>query len=290
MFGPSSNNLEIFEESILPAVDQSLQGFNSSVMLYGVTGAGKTHTVFGSLGYKDPFSAGEYEPGLVYHAMKRLMAASGVSIQVTYVEIYNEQVKDLLGVEDNLAITETPSGEVVVPGAQSREVHSFSRMLECVKEGNGRRKTAKTNANAFSSRSHAVLQVLVRRSEAGRSFYSKVSFIDLAGSERAASTLNKGVRLAEGGSINKSLLALGKVIARLSDGSGEGFVPYRDSKLTRLLKDSLGGNTRTVLVACVGTSRKQADETIHSLNYASRAKKIKLMVRPNSVLEVDFFY
>ena len=164
-------------------------------MLYGVTGSGKSHTVFGSLGYRDHLSAGEHEPGIIYHSMKQLMDVAGVSVSISYVEIYNEQVKDLLGVEDNLMITENGQGEVVIQSVKVKEIETFGKLIESVKEGNNRRKMAKTNANSFSSRSHAVLQVFLKRRDGPATYASKISFIDLAGSERVEVTQNKG-RLA----------------------------------------------------------------------------------------------
>ena len=250
-------------------------------MLYGVTGSGKTHTVFGSLGYKDPNNCVDLDHGIIYYCFEKLMAEQDCSINLSYLEIYNEQVKDLLGLDDNLMVGENGQGEVQVQGLSTRRVSSFDEMIEFIKEGNSRRKMAKTCANAFSSRSHAILQIHLRKRKGNTIMTSKLSFIDLAGSERVEMTQNKGARLAEGSNINKSLLALGKVINKLSEKASDGYVPYRDSKLTRLLKDSLGGNTKTVLITCVSSNRLQVDEMIHSLNYAARAKKIKLQVEAN---------
>ncbi len=250
-------------------------------MLYGVTGSGKTHTVFGDLGYRDPIACPNHEPGIIYHSFKKLVESSGCSLSITYVEIYNEQVKDLLGTDDCLMVTENSTGEVSIQGVQSREITTFNQVIDAIKEGNQRRKMAKTCANAFSSRSHAILQINLKRKERDTIISSKLSFLDLAGSERVDVTQNKGMRLAEGSNINKSLLALGKVINTLSDRNGDGYVPYRDSKLTRLLKDSLGGNTRTIMITCITLTKSQVDETIHSLNYSSRAKRIKQLYLAN---------
>jgi hypothetical protein len=255
-------------------------------MLYGVTGSGKTHTVFGDLGYRDPSSCAVHEHGIIYFCFERLMAEPDCSISLNYLEIYNEQVKDLLGTDDNLMVGENGQGDVVVQGLSSRAVESFDEMISHIKEGNCRRKMAKTCANAFSSRSHAILQIHLRKKKGNSIMVSKLSFIDLAGSERVELTQNRGIRLAEGSNINKSLLALGKVINKLSEKSSDGYVPYRDSKLTRLLKDSLGGNTKTVLITCISSNRQQVDEMIHSLNYAARAKKIKLVVEANTFEDV----
>ena len=255
-------------------------------MLYGVTGSGKTHTVFGNLGYRDPSSCADHEHGIIYYCFERLMAEPDCAISLNYLEIYNEQVKDLLGTDDNLLVGENGQGDVVVQGLSTRPVQTFEEMLLHIQEGNCRRKMAKTCANAFSSRSHAILQIHLRKKKGNSVMLSKLSFIDLAGSERVEMTQNRGIRLAEGSNINKSLLALGKVINKLSEKSSDGYVPYRDSKLTRLLKDSLGGNTKTVMITCISSNRQQVDEMIHSLNYAARAKKIKLNVEANTYEEV----
>lgn len=281
MFSPSDSNRTIFEESISSEIDGAVAGFNTTIMLYGVTGSGKTHTVFGNLGYREGSQAANQENGIVYHCFQRLSEQTDCELRASYLEIYNEQVKDLLSDEDNLMIAENSQGEVVVQNLSEPVVETFGQLIEIVKTGNLRRKMAKTCANAFSSRSHAILQINIRRKVEQGYVRSKLSFIDLAGSERVQLTQNKGMRLVEGSNINRSLLALGKVITALSDRQGEGYVNFRDSKLTRLLKDSLGGNTKTVLLTCISTHSQQVDETIHSLNYAARAKRIKMKVNIN---------
>lgn len=281
MFSPSDSNERLYREVIDSEIESAIEGFNTSIMMYGVTGSGKTHTVFGNLGYREANSMSDTENGIVYYCFRRLAKEKNCELKASYLEIYNEQVKDLLGEDDNLKITENGSGEVVVQGLHQRVVTQFDELISIVKSGNLRRKVAQTCANAFSSRSHAILQISIKRKVSGGFLKSKLSFIDLAGSERVQLTQNKGIRLAEGSNINKSLLALGKVITSLSEKSSDSYVNFRDSKLTRLLKDSLGGNTKTVLITCIGTHVQQVDETIHSLNYASRAKKIKMNVMVN---------
>lgn len=205
------------------------------------------------------------------------------SIKVSYLEIYNENVKDLLSTDDNnMMVCENQQGQVQVPGLTRVGIRNFRELISLVKNGNKRRKMAKTNSNQFSSRSHAIIQVNLKISQKDERSYttSKLSFIDLAGSERVMLTENRGLRMTEGSNINKSLLALGNVINKLSKGN-VGYVPYRNSKLTRLLKDSLGGNTKTVLITCITPNLRQIDETIHSLNYAMRAKKIKICLKKN---------
>lgn len=273
-------------------IENAFKGFNTTVMLYGITGSGKTHTVFGNLGYRD--ENGDCENGIIYYTFQRIVQEHLNEVQMSYVEIYNEQVKDLLGTEDNLLVADNGNGEVLIPGVEMKPVDNFEEMIQYIKQGNQRRKVAKTCANAFSSRSHAILQLHLKKKIDDYYLVSKLTFLDLAGSERVDTTQNKGssrklisgLRLAEGSNINKSLLALGKVINKLSDGSiDSSHIPYRDSKLTRMLKDSLGGNTKTVLITCITLNRNQSDETIHSLNYAARAKKIKLLVVANQEKE-----
>lgn len=189
-------------------------------------------------------------------------------------------------------IVEDPVRGVFVPELKEIEVEHPRELIDLIIDGNSRRTMASTSANQFSSRSHAILQISIQTS--GNSlemldqiFYSKLSLIDLAGSERAASTSNRGQRMIEGANINKSLLALGNCINILSDKNKTGaFVPYRDSKLTRLLKDSLGGNTKTCMIAWVSPSYYCYEETINTLKYAERAKNIKKKTRKN-IKEVE---
>jgi kinesin family protein 18/19 len=215
------------------------------------------------------------------------------AIKISYLEIYNEQVIDLLDErQGQLMIVEDPVRGVFVPERREIEVDHPSELIDLIIEGNGRRTMASTTANQFSSRSHAILQISIQTTESslgknGQTVYSKLSLIDLAGSERAASTSNRGQRMVEGANINKSLLALGNCINILSDKHKQGsFVPYRDSKLTRLLKDSLGGNTKTCMIACISPSYHCYEESVNTLKYAERARRIKKKTRRN-IKEVE---
>jgi Kinesin motor domain len=191
VWGPASNNQQIYTESIEQEIEGALQGYNTSILLYGVTGSGKTHTVFGNLGYLD--SAESTEQGLVYHCFRRVMKEPSTAVSISYIEIYNEQVKDLLGSDDNLNVNENAQGEVVIQGLSCQQIDSFDDMIDIVKQGNTKRKVAKTCANAFSSRSHALLQIHIRKkSDKGQIIHSKITFVDLAGSERVELTQNKG--------------------------------------------------------------------------------------------------
>ena len=262
-----------------------------------MTGAGKTHTMLG-----DIYRASTGEPGICSMAIDAIFNALHKSTEATpkvkmsYLEIYNEQIKDLLVTRPvrsstvGLMVLEDPVFGVTVPELSEHEVHNSAELLALVLKGNEARTMAATRGNQFSSRSHAILQISIQAINENKGMneiiMSKLSLVDLAGSEKAGDP--KGIRMMEGGKINKSLLALGNCINILSDKSkaGSSFVPYRDSKLTRLLKDSLGGNTKTVMIGCISQMPSHHDETINTLKYAERAKKITKKVTKN-VKEID---
>merc|ERR1719481_351268 len=210
-------------------------------------------------------------------------------IGLSYLEVYNENCFDLLKPGGLLDIRES-GNSIKIPGLSIHKPSGPDNILSLLSFGNGNRTQHATDANKESSRSHAVLQIFLKQKpkDSGLSAevkVAKMSLIDLAGSEKGCVTGNKGVRFREGSNINKSLLALGNVINALADGSK--FIPFRDSKLTRLLKDSLGGNCRTVMIANVSPSSETFEDTFNTLKYADRAKKIKISLKKN-VLNVDF--
>lgn len=239
----------------------------------------------------------KFEIGVCVHAVDYLFNQIAISnnkifkIKISYLEIYNEQVIDLL-VEKSppLMIVEDAQKGVLVPDLTELAVNNSSELIKFIIEGNQRRAMAETGQNQFSSRSHAILQILVEQRSKIKDIkeeylVSKFLLVDLAGSERGG--LEKGIRTHEGKNINKSLLSLGNCINILSDKSKKGaFVPYRDSKLTRLLKDSLGGNIMTVMIACVSPAAISYDETVNTLKYAMRARKIEKKITKN-IREVD---
>jgi len=240
-----------------------LEGFNVTCFAYGMTGAGKTHTMIGQATSLDENQVHYASNGLCFLAVDAIFRHTrrgGFTVKVSYLEIYNEQVRDLLDdQQQTLMIVEDPMRGVVVPGLSEVVIDHPGSLQQIVVLGNQRRMMAATGANQFSSRSHSILIVSVESqtpNSRGEVIYSKLQMIDLAGSERAAQTENRGQRMVEGANINRSLLALGNCINILSDNMRPPgtFVPYRDSKLTRLLKDSLGGNTKTVMIACVSPS------------------------------------
>ncbi|KAG7482672.1 kinesin KIF18A isoform X1 [Solea senegalensis] len=286
VFGENSTQVDIFESTTKGVLDGVMNGFNCTVFAYGATGAGKTHTMLGS----------QNDPGVMYRTMKELFnrmedakEEKEFAVAFSYLEVYNEQIRDLLANIGPLAVREDSSKGVVIQGLTLHKPKSAEHILEALDSGNRNRTQHPTDMNATSSRSHAVFQIYLRQQDKTASLnpnacVAKLSLIDLAGSERASATNAKGARLREGANINRSLLALGNVINALADPkSKKAHIPYRDSKLTRILKDSLGGNCRTVMIANVSPSSKSYDDTHNTLKYANRAKEIKSTLKSNVV-------
>ncbi|KAF8559070.1 kinesin-domain-containing protein [Imleria badia] len=294
VFDGEARQGEVYAATAMPLLNGLLDGYNATVFAYGATGCGKTHTISGS----------ETDPGVIYLTMADLFQRIedrrdewNIEVVVTFLEIYNEEIRDLL----TEAGTPTPRGglqiredkSVKVIGLVELRPTSAEEVKQIVLQGNSRRTQSPTHANETSSRSHAVLQVHVTQSPRTASLTEQrtvatLSIIDLAGSERAAATSNMGQRMVEGANINKSLLALGNCINALCESGGAiRHVPYRNSKLTRLLKFSLGGNCKTVMVVCVAPTSQHFDDTHNTLLYAERATKIKTKVVTRNVVNVD---
>lgn len=280
VFDSNSSNLDVFHGSTKNIITTLLDGYNCSVFVYGATGAGKTHTMLGKDG----------DPGITYLTMSQLFSEIEVqssqknfTLGVSYLEVYNENVQDLLAKSGPLHIREDGRRGIMVAELKIMSISSADELLALLAKGNKNRTQHPTDANAESSRSHAVFQVYVNITNKldGQVRHVKLSMIDLAGSERASATGCKGARFKEGANINKSLLALGNCINNLADGLSH--IPYRDSKLTRLLKDSLGGNCQTVMIANISPSSLSYEDTYNTLRYANRAKKIKTNIKKNIV-------
>ncbi|GAA5926241.1 hypothetical protein JCM3775_000966 [Rhodotorula graminis] len=289
VFDEDCGQEEVYDGSAKALVSHVMDGFHSTVFAYGATGCGKTHTISGS----------PTQPGIVFLIMKDLFARITAksdevdfSLTVSYLEVYNETIRDLLAPETGvLQLRDSQDGMATPANLSTKEPTCAHDVVEWITLGNTNRTVNFTEANATSSRSHAVLRVTVtQKPKAGgltdTSTSACLSVIDLAGSERASVTKNRGERLNEGANINRSLLALGNCINALCDPRKRGHVPYRDSKLTRLLKQSLGGNCKTVMIVCVSPSSAHYDETHNTLQYANRAKEIKTKAIRN-VISVD---
>ncbi|XP_027314273.2 kinesin-like protein KIF18A [Anas platyrhynchos] len=286
VFAESSSQVEVFEHTTKSVLDGFLNGYNCTVLAYGATGAGKTHTMLGS----------PEDPGVMYltmmalyNCMDQIKEDKICNVAVSYLEVYNEQIRDLLVNSGPLAVREDTQKGVVVQGLTLHQPKSAEEILQMLDYGNKNRTQHPTDVNASSSRSHAVFQIYLRQQDKTASIsqnvrIAKMSLIDLAGSERASATKAKGARFREGANINRSLLALGNVINALADPkSKKQHIPYRNSKLTRLLKDSLGGNCRTIMIAAVSPSSMFYDDTYNTLKYANRAKDIKSSLKSNVV-------
>ena len=287
VFAERCENKKIYNDEISSLISDVCNGLNGTCFAYGMTGAGKTHTMLGSSGMV------KSEKGLIYIAVDDCISSMmskrvNFILKLSYLEIYNEHVRDLLNSGQNLMVVEDPLKGVQIPNLQEFEISSSSSARDLIDQGNQIRVMASTAANQFSTRSHAVLQLTLSQQESERSITSivissKLCLVDLAGSERAASSDNRGQRMVEGANINRSLLALGNCINILSDSNKRGkFIPYRDSKLTRILKESLGGNTQTVMIACISPAHTSIEETLNTLRYAERARNIKNKVVQNT--------
>ncbi|KAH0164161.1 kinesin-domain-containing protein, partial [Aureobasidium melanogenum] len=295
VFDDNTTQAEVYEATTKNLLDSVFDGYNATVFAYGATGCGKTHTITGTA----------QQPGIIFLTMQEMFERISemqeekqTEVTLSYLEIYNETIRDLLiPVSEvtkrgqGLMLREDANQAVSVAGLTAHRPQNVNEVMDMLIRGNENRTQSPTEANATSSRSHAVLQINVAQKDrnAGHSeptTFATLSIIDLAGSERASATKNRGERLLEGANINKSLLSLGSCINALCDPKKKNHVPYRNSKLTRLLKFSLGGNCRTVMIVCVSPSSVHFDETQNTLRYANRAKNIQTKAVRN-VFNVD---
>ncbi|OIW09457.1 hypothetical protein TanjilG_22731 [Lupinus angustifolius] len=304
----ASPSSAMFEECVASLVDGLFQGYNATVLAYGQTGSGKTYTM--GTGVKDGCQTGIVPQVMsaLFNKIETLKHQIEFQLHISFIEILKEEVRDLLdpsstGKLENgnghagkvnvpgkppIQIRETSNGVITLAGSTEVSVATLKEMAACLEQGSLSRATGSTNMNNQSSRSHAIFTITLEQmrklsSEIGDSMNedylcAKLHLVDLAGSERAKRTGSDGLRFKEGVHINKGLLALGNVISALGDEKKrkEGVhVPYRDSKLTRLLQDSLGGNSRTVMIACISPADINAEETLNTLKYANRARNIQ---------------
>jgi len=274
-----STTEQIYNEIAYPLVEGVLEGYNGTVFAYGQTGCGKSFTM---QGVHNPASQRGIIPRSFEHIFEAIDSSENMKylVHASYLEIYNEDIHDLLGpdAKKRLDLKEHPDKGVYVPDISLHSVHTTAECEALMEKGWKNRATGATLMNADSSRSHSIFTINVEMMQTTGSDQhirkGKLNLVDLAGSERQAKTQATGDRLKEATKINLSLSALGNVISALVDGKSK-HIPYRDSKLTRLLQDSLGGNTKTMMVACLSPADNNYDETISTLRYANRAKNIK---------------
>lgn len=266
-----------------------LAGYNGTIFAYGQTSSGKTHTMEGVIG--DPTKQGII-PRIVNDIFNHIYSMEvnlEFHIKVSYYEIYMDKIRDLLDVSKvNLSVHEDKNRVPYVKGATERFVSSPEDVLEVIEEGKSNRHIAVTNMNEHSSRSHSVFLINVKQEnlENQKKLSGKLYLVDLAGSEKVSKTGAEGTVLDEAKNINKSLSALGNVISALADGN-KSHIPYRDSKLTRILQESLGGNARTTIVICCSPASFNESETKSTLDFGKRAKTVKNVVCVNEELTAE---
>ena len=291
VFGENSTQEEVYENTTASLINQVVEGYSATIMAYGATGSGKTYTMVGK---------GE-KVGLMIRAIRDLFNFVNTqklqdkiyNIKITYIEVYNEILKDLLSdKKTSPEIRTDPNKGVIIQGAECIKVNSETEAFKIINLGNKRRTEKQTERNKFSSRSHAVLQIYLEIQEQQNignnypNFNSDISFgklylVDLAGSERTTATGSNKI-LVETGSINRSLLALSKCI-NLIVTQNKKFIPFRESKLTRILQEPLSGNGRIVLIATLSPAILNFDETLFTLQFANRAKCMKIHMKKNIV-------
>ncbi|KAL2622600.1 hypothetical protein R1flu_002805 [Riccia fluitans] len=294
VYGTETKNADIYRGLTKEVIMSTLSGFNGTVFAYGQTSSGKTYTMKGTA----------EDPGIirlsVHDVFNKIQEISNREflIRVSYMEIYNEEINDLFAPENRrLQIHENLEKGIFVAGLREEIVDSPDQVFQLLEFGESHRHFGETNMNLYSSRSHTIFRMVIESRDVtldgididGNSDAVRVSalnLVDLAGSERIAKTGAGGVRLKEGTHINKSLMTLGTVINKLSDGSGRhgGHIPYRDSKLTRILQPALGGNARTAMICTVTPDEIHIDETRGTLQFASRAKRVTNCAQVNEIL------
>ncbi|CAH0549981.1 unnamed protein product [Brassicogethes aeneus] len=282
VFDAQSTQEEFYNCCVKDTIENLFQGYNMTILAYGQTGSGKTYSM--GTAYK-----GEGDTGVIPRAISDIFNhiqdnfAIDFTVQVSFIELYQEVLYDLLSGKPRdqcvLDIREDTQKGIHIPNMTEIQVTSANEVLEILSRGSAGRATASTNMNSQSSRSHAILTVTITmqsKDDPANIKTAKLHLVDLAGSERPKKTGAVGNTFKEGVNINKGLMVLGNVISCLGDEKNKStFVPYRDSNLTRLLKDSLGGNSITLMIACVSPADYNHDETLSTLRYADRAKKIK---------------
>ncbi|KAF2130355.1 kinesin, partial [Dothidotthia symphoricarpi CBS 119687] len=287
VFDMSSRQADVFDYSIRPTVDDILNGYNGTVFAYGQTGAGKSYTMMGT-DIDDDVGKGVI-PRIVEQIFASILASPSnieYTVRVSYMEIYMERIRDLLMPQnDNLPVHEEKNRGVYVKGLLEVYVSSVEEVYEVMRRGGNARAVSATNMNAESSRSHSIFVITVTQKnvESGSMKSGQLFLVDLAGSEKVGKTGASGQTLEEAKKINKSLSALGMVINSLTD-TKTSHIPYRDSKLTRILQESLGGNSRTTLIINCSPSSYNDAETLGTLRFGMRAKAIKNKAKINAEL------
>lgn len=300
VFGPESDQEMVYDGIARNSLKEMVEGYNCTIFAYGQTGTGKTHTMSGS--YSSKSTTGPDEgcgiiPRTLYNLFEILKekrekskkTAEEFAVKLSFIELYNEELRDLLAPEEDEVARKVrifdEVGKVTIHGMEEIYVRSAEEGLKVLEDGSFRRQVASTKYNDRSSRSHSVFTITLHMKEvvsvSGEEFVrtGKLNLVDLAGSENISRTGAENKRAREAGMINQSLLTLGRVINSLVERSPH--IPYRESKLTRVLQDSLGGTTKTCIIATISPAKISLDESLSTLEYASRAKNIRNKPRVN---------
>ena len=299
IFSEEITQKEIYEYTTEKLINKVMEGFNATVFAFGATGSGKTYTMVGN----------NKESGIMIRSINDLFLKlnneknKDYSVHISYIEVYNEQLKDLLNFNNennnlisnkinnnnkynNIEIRNDPQKGIIIQGAIIKKVNNAEETYKLLNQGNKKRTENSTLNNENSSRSHAILQIFIKSENSTKNTFGKFFLVDLAGSEKI-SILSKSNN--ESGKINKSLLALTNCINKLTS-NNKNFIPWRDSKLTRILQDSLSGNCRIVMIATVSQSLLCLEETIFTLNYANKARNVKVNLKKNFVDDDNIGY
>ncbi|KAI2641060.1 P-loop containing nucleoside triphosphate hydrolase protein [Xylaria nigripes] len=293
VFSPAADQSMIYDDVVKPILEEMLNGYNCTIFAYGQTGTGKTYTMSGDM--DDTMGllsdAAGIIPRVLYSLFDRLEDVESF-VKCSFIELYNEELRDLMSVEESakLKIFDDASrkghSSTLVQGMEEAHIRNAAEGIKLLQEGSLKRQVAATKCNDLSSRSHTIFTITacIKRTEDGEDWVcaGKLNLVDLAGSENIQRSGAENKRAAEAGLINKSLLTLGRVINALVDRSAH--IPYRESKLTRLLQDSLGGRTKTCIIATISPAKSNLEETISTLDYAFRAKNIRNKPQVNQMI------
>ncbi|KAK9240186.1 P-loop containing nucleoside triphosphate hydrolase protein [Lipomyces kononenkoae] len=293
VFGPEADQAMVYDDVVAPILEEALAGYNCTVFAYGQTGTGKTYTMSGDV--SDNYGTFASDAGIIPRALYRLFQAleaeqSEYSVKCSFIELYNEELRDLISKDDDRKVKiyeDTNKKGIIIQGMEESYIKHPGEGLKILQDGSHKRQVAATKCNDLSSRSHTVFTITIHVKEIsseGEEYLriGKLNLVDLAGSENISRSGAENKRAREAGMINQSLLTLGRVINALVDRSSH--IPYRESKLTRLLQDSLGGRTKTCIIATISPAKMNLEETISTLDYASRAKNIRNKPQLNQVM------
>ncbi|KAM4058535.1 kinesin motor domain-containing protein [Hirsutella rhossiliensis] len=297
VFSPAADQNMVFDDTVKPILEEMLAGYNCTIFAYGQTGTGKTYTMSGDM--EETMGMLSDEAGIIPRVLQQLFNKlerddTENCVKCSFIELYNEELRDLLSVEENakLKIFDDVSRKghagTIIQGMEEKHIKNAPEGIKVLQDGSLKRQVAATKCNDLSSRSHTVFTITAyvkKTNEHGVDDFvsaGKLNLVDLAGSENIQRSGAENKRAAEAGLINKSLLTLGRVINALVDRGAH--IPYRESKLTRLLQDSLGGRTKTCIIATVSTAKSNLEETMSTLDYAFRAKNIRNKPQLNPML------